>query len=47
MSIVRSQETFALPRAMVVRGADGKPPTAAIPVDLAQGVTIASVVLPA
>ncbi|TMA32957.1 MAG: HD domain-containing protein [Deltaproteobacteria bacterium] len=47
LSVVRSTETFAQPRAMVVRGADGKPPTAAIPVDLAQGVTIASVVLPA
>ena len=46
LSVVRSLETFAQPRAMVVRDADGKPPTAAIPVDLAQ-VTIASVVLPA
>jgi hypothetical protein len=47
LSVVRSPQTFAQPRAMVVRGADGKPPTAAVPVDLAQGVAVVSVVLPA
>ena len=46
LSTVRSAETFDKPRSMVVRGADGKPPTAAIPVDLAQDVKIASVLMP-
>ncbi|MCA1828661.1 MAG: HD domain-containing protein [Myxococcales bacterium] len=46
LSTVRSVETFAQPRSMVVRGADGKPPTVAIPVDLAQDVKIESVFMP-
>ena len=46
-SIVRSPETFALPRAFVVRGADGNKPAAFTGVDLAEGAKIASVVAPA
>ncbi len=43
-SVVRSPETFAQPRAMLVRGADGKPPATAAAVDLATDGRIASVV---
>ena len=46
-SVVRSPETFATPRALVVRDADGKPPGSAIAVDLAEGAPIASVLAPA
>ena len=45
-SVVRSPETFAQPRAMLVRGADGKPPAAAEAVDLAQGAKVAQVIAP-
>lgn len=45
-SVVRSPATFALPRAVVLRGADGKPPGALIALDLAEGPKIASVVAP-
>ena len=46
LSTVRSAETFDKPRSMVVRGADGKPPTVAIPVDLAQEIKVAGVFTP-
>ena len=46
ISVVRSPETFAQPRALVLRGADGKPPAAPDAVDLAEGLQIASVVTP-
>ena len=45
-SVVRSPETFALPRAVVLRGADGKPPAALTALDLAAGPKIAAVVAP-
>lgn len=45
-SVVRSPETFAVPRAMLVRNPDGKPPAAATAVDLAQDGKIASVITP-
>jgi hypothetical protein len=46
LSTVRSAETFDKPRSMVVRGADGTPPTTGIPVDLAQDVKITGVFMP-
>lgn len=45
-SVVRSPETFALPRAVVLRGADGKLPAAPTAVDLAEGPKIAAVLPP-
>ena len=42
-SVVRGPETFALPRAVVVRDAAGKPPAALTAVDLAEGLKVAAV----
>ena len=47
LSVVRSPETFALPRSALVRGADGKPPEVFVGVDLSEGAKIASVIAPA
>ena len=45
-SVVRSPETFALPRAVVLRNADGKAPAALTGLDLAEGPKIAAIVPP-
>lgn len=46
ISVVRSPETFDKPRAIVVRGADGRPPPSPVVIDLAEGGRVAALLGP-